>query len=64
LKVCTDAKDPYGPVKFRNVAIRHAERLLSEAKSLKPGVNPGDDEAAQAIKEISADLRKLVGESE
>jgi hypothetical protein len=64
LKACEKAGDPYGPVRFRNATIRHAERLLNEAKSLKPGVNAGDDEAAQAIKEISAELRKLVGESE
>jgi hypothetical protein len=64
LKVCDDKKDIYGPIKFRNASLKHTERLLAEAKDLRPGVNPGHTEAADRIKEVSAKLQDLVQRAE
>src|SRR5262249_39460214 len=60
LETCRTVEDIYGPIKFRNATLKHADRLLQEAKELKPGVNPGDDEKADLIKELSARLQELV----
>ncbi len=64
VETCETLSDAFGAIKFRNATLKHADRLLQEAKELKPGVNPGDDTAADLIKELSAELQPLVQRAE
>jgi hypothetical protein len=64
LEVFKELGDTYGAIKFRSGALQHADRMLQELRALNPGVNAGDDVAADLIKELNAALQERVAEAE
>jgi hypothetical protein len=64
LKICINAKDRFGAMRFLTVTVAHGERLAKIYADLKPKLNIGDEEQARQIKEVTEKLDVMAREAQ